>query len=296
MNELYPILNVFKQSHWWHEKHRTDTGQSKVLLINNIMQLRQMHPQMGAKKMYHLLQPDFIGRDGFITLYNQAGFGLVKQRSFRRTTFSTPSAKYSNLTVNKIFTDINQLWSSDITYLPIGKEQFLYLTFIIDVYSRRILGYHVSENLMAQANVKALEMALNVRNIELYDTLIHHSDKGTQYTSTAYTRLLEQHSIKISMCNSVYENTHIERVNGIIKNEYLQHQAIKNIAECQRTLKKAVILYNQHRPHWSLDGLTPESFEKKLGTIPLSERIHLQIYHDTSNTNCQNVSQIALNF
>jgi transposase InsO family protein len=164
---------------------------------------------MGAKKMYTVLDPDILGRDAFIDLYSELELRLKRERSYTRTTFSSPGSRYRNLTVNRSFMDINELWSSDITYFSIGANIFLYITFILDVYSRMILGYCVSPDLSAKACVKALEMALNFRNKASYNDLIHHSDKGTQYTSHAYTDLLTKHQIKISMCDSVYENTHI---------------------------------------------------------------------------------------
>lgn len=172
-----------------------------------------------------------------------------------------------NLTVDLAIRDINQLWTSDITYFQIGVDEYLYIVFIIDVYSRRILGYNVSDNLRAESNLKALGMAIRLRGIEEYDDLIHHSDKGVQYTSKAYTSLLEKHNIKISMCNIVYENTHIERVNGIIKNEYLTNYSIKTISECKKVLKKSVENYNAFRPHWSLDLKSPITFENELAKI-----------------------------
>lgn len=295
MKELYKILEISKQSHFQYINRQKVFNENKIPLIGAMLELRQFHPKMGAKKMYIVLKPDFIGRDGFIELYNEAGLKLYRERSYRRTTFSNPSAKYTNLTIGKVFTDINQLWSSDITYLAIGADVFLYITFIMDVYSRRIIGYNVSEDLSAASSLKALKMALKTRGVEHYEQLIHHSDKGTQYTSGQYTDTLKKHNIAISMCNSVYENTHIERVNGTIKNDYLSNYKIKNLAECQRTLKKVVNLYNSC-PHWSLNGYTPFSFENALKTMPESEKIHLTIYHDEDKYNCQNVRQLKLDF
>ena len=183
--------------------------QNKDLISRSMIHLRQLHPKMGAKKMYTVLDPDCMGRDAFIELYSELELRLKKERRYN---FSSPSSKYSNLTVNRSFVDINELWSSDITYFSIGVNIFLYITFIMDVYSRMILGYCVSQDLSAKACVKALEMALDFRNKRSYNNLIHHSDKGTQYTSNAYIGLLTKYNIKISMCDSVYENTHIERV------------------------------------------------------------------------------------
>jgi transposase InsO family protein len=296
MKALYEFLNISKQAHWKYMQNYHEYIQNKELLIRSMLYLRQLHPRMGAKKMYQVLLPQFIGRDAFIDLYLQNNLGLKQERSFTRTTFSYPGAKYKNLTINKEFRDINKLWTSDITYLPIGVKFFLYITFILDVFSRKILGFHASADLSAQASILALKMALNNRNISIYPDLIHHSDKGVQYTSNAYTELLTKYGIQISMCDSVYENTHIERVNGIIKNEYLLYRNIKDLAECQRTLAKAVNLYNDVRPHWSLNGLTPTAFEMNLGEIPLSERIPLCIYYDKNRYNCQNVNQQKIIF
>ena len=296
MNTLYGLLDISKQAHWKYMLSYLAFQQDKGLISRNMIHLRQLHPKMGAKKMYTVLMPGFIGRDAFIELYSELGLQLKKERSYTRTTFSSPGSKYSNLTINRAFLDINELWSSDITYFSIGVNTFLYITFIIDVYSRMILGHCVSTDLSAKACIKALEMALNFRNRSSYNNLIHHSDKGTQYTSHAYTGLLAKYNIKVSMCDSVYENTHIERVNGIIKNEYLAHMGIKSLAECQRTLNKAVKLYNTVRPHWSLGGLTPEAYEKDLKTVPYSERIPLVVYHEKGNANCQNVKQFELEF
>jgi len=296
MKTLYELLGISKQAHWKFMVSFIVFQQNKDLISRSMINVRQLHPKMGAKKMYTVLSPDFIGRDAFIELYCELELRLKRERSYTRTTFSSPGARYGNLTVNRSFIDINELWSSDITYFSIGVNIFLYITFIIDVYSRMILGYCVSPDLSAKACVKALEMALSSRNKVSYKNLIHHSDKGTQYTSHAYTELLTKYNIKISMCDSVYENTHIERVNGIIKNEYLAHMNIKSLAECQRTLDKAVKLYNTARPHWSLGGLTPEAYEKNLKMIPYSERIPLVIYHEKERANCQNVKQFELEF
>jgi len=282
MTALYMILGITKQGHWQMMRKFRYQEEEKAILIQNIIAVRFLHPKMGAKKMYELLKPESTGRDRFIDIYTEAGFSVMPERNYRKTTHSIPSLRYTNLTRNLVINDINQLWTSDITYFQIAPKEFLYIVFIIDVYSRKILGYNASTNLQATSNMKALEMALEERKITWYTNLIHHSDKGVQYTSNSYTTLLGKHNIKISMCDSVYENTHIERVNGIIKNEYLVHFSIKNLTQCQRTLKKAVHLYNTVRPHWALDLKTPDQFENDLSKIPINERSVLKIYSDVN--------------
>lgn len=297
MNELYEVLGITKQAHHQMIIRLIKNKEDKQLIIQNIIAVRSLHPKLGAKKIYKVLQPEAIGRDLFIEIYKEAGFNVVTKRNYRKTTQSTPSLRYKNLTIGLFINDINQLWTSDITYLQIGNDTFLYLVFILDVYSRKILGYNVSDTLRAESNLKALKMALKERNIAKYPNLIHHSDKGVQYTSIAYTDLLTDHQIKISMCNIVYENTHIERVNGIIKNEYLVNYTIKNIPDCQRALKKSVELYNDMRPHWSLPDLqTPSDYENHIKNIPLDERFKLKIYSDENELNKQNYKQVELFF
>lgn len=296
MNKLYVVLGVSKQAHWKMVKKITIQNDLKRILIQNILQVRAMHPKMGAKKIYNLLKPEEIGRDRFIEIYCESGFQVVCERNHRKTTRSFPHLKYKNLASGLALNDINKVWSSDITYLQIREKTFLYIVFIMDIYSRRILGYNVSTDLCAQSNIKALNMALRERKIERYTNLIHHSDRGVQYTSNAYTDLLCSYNIQISMCESVYENTHIERVNGTIKNEYLCNFRIKNLTQCQRALKKAVDAYNYGRPHVSLDFKTPVDFENHLSEIPLSSRPLVNIYSDQGKNANSNVKQGELFF
>lgn len=296
MNRLYHVLNITKQAHWKMMKRQQRQQQDKEILIQNMLALRSLHPKMGSKKMYELLKPEGIGRDMFISIYTEAGFTVIQERNFRRTTYSIPSLRYTNLTRGLKINDINQLWTSDITYFPMNEKEFLYIVFIMDVYSRKILGYNVSDNLRAESNMLALEMALNEREISRYTCLIHHSDKGVQYISTAYTNLLKKYNIKISMCETVYENTHIERINGTIKNEYLLNYTIKTLAKCQKVLKQSVYLYNKVRPHWALDLRAPELFEKEIAEIPISKRNELKIYSDEKTQQTNNFTQGELFF
>ena len=190
--------------------------------------------------------------------------------------------------------DINNLWVSDITYFRLG-DAFYYLTFIEDVYSRRILGSIAYPTLQARANLYALKTALEIRNIPSYANLIHHSDRGVQYTSNEYVNALERRSIKISMCDSVYENTHIERVNGIIKNEYLHHWTIDDFSTLKQKLKLAVYLYNNERPHWNLGKMTPVGFENYIKDLPIKQRKGLHMYTtDKEEKDLINVDQLCL--
>jgi putative transposase len=294
MKQLYEIVNITKQAHLSFINRQELYQQETFVVLNAIAELRNLHPQMGAKKMYHILKPEGIGRDKFIALSVANGYGVQKQRNYQRTTYSSYIYKYKNLINGSVIFDINNIWVSDITYFKV-EEIYYYLTFIEDLYSRRILGSIAYPSLEAKANLYALNMAFKTRAIERYDNLIHHSDRGTQYTSNAYTEALLKKNIQISMCDSVYENTHAERVNGIIKNEYLQHWTINNFSTLKRYLKQAVYLYNNTRPHMALNYMSPVAYEEYLKNVPLSERKSLHLYtNNTLEENIKNINQLQL--
>lgn len=236
-------------------------------------QVREIHPGMGLRTIYEMLHPEGIGRDGFIALGLQEGFRLKNVEKQTRTTYSVKSNRYGNLLGGMEFTDINQLWSSDITYF-FCLDQFFYMVFIMDIYSRRIIGCSIADNLRAENNLTALQMAVKTRGIEKYHHgLIHHSDKGTQYASDSYTQMLEQYEIRISMCDEVYENTHIERVNDTIKNQYLNRMEINNERDLKRKLNGSIKAYNETRPHQSLNMLSPVQYENSLMKIEKEKEI-----------------------
>jgi putative transposase len=268
--------------------------QKEVLFIRMMEEVREIHPGMGLRTMYDMLVPEGIGRDGFIALGLQEGFRLKSIEKQTRTTYSVKSSRYKNLLGGVEFTDINELWSSDITYF-FCLDKFFYIVFIMDVYSRRIVGYNIADNMRAENNVAALKMALKVRGVTNYNQgLIHHSDKGTQYASDSYTQLLEAHGIRISMCNEVYENTHIERVNDTIKNQYLKRMEINNSKELERKLNEVIKTYNELRPHQSLKKKSPVQYENDLKQIQKENRNKMKIYTIIKNENEEYNKQLNL--
>lgn len=282
LKNLYEVAGFSKQAHSDFMEHARKEEMVSNIVLNAILEVREMHPVMGLKKIYHLLMPDWIGRDKFIEIGMSYGLGAKVEKSFRRTTFSTKSRLFINLVSGLSIIDVNRVWASDTTYFRV-LEIFYYITFILDVYSRRILGYIAWPDLTAEANCRALQQAITERGNIDFSKLIHHSDRGSQYASNAYLRILTRNKIGISMCDSVYENTHIERVNGIIKNEYLKNWNIKNYKDLVDGLNRAVYLYNKERPHWSIGALTPVEYEEKLKSIPHYNREIVKIYSEKKN-------------
>ena len=268
--------------------------QKSVLYIGMMVQTREIHPGMGLRTMYDMLQPEGIGGDGFVALGVAEGFRLKNVEKQTRTTYSIKSNRYWNLLGDVEFTGINQVWSSDITYFfCLGK--FFYIVFIMDIYSRRIVGYSIADNMRAENNITALQMALKLRGINDYNkALIHHSDKGTQYASDDYTTLLEAYGIQISMCNEVYENTHIERVNDTIKNQYLKRMEINNTKEMEKKLAEVIASYNETRPHQSLQKMSPVEYERQLAGVSKENRRKMKIYTVKLNKNKLEDAQLNL--
>jgi putative transposase len=272
------LCGISRQAHYQAVQRSVQEQEKGVLYLRMMEQAREIHPGMGLRTMYEMLVPEGIGRDAFIALGLQEGFRLKSIEKQTRTTYSVKSSRYKNLLGGMEFTDINELWSSDITYF-FCLEQFFYIVFIMDVYSRRIIGYSIADNMRAENNVAALKMALETRGIADYSLcLIHHSDKGTQYASDSYTQLLEKHKIRISMCNEVYENTHIERVNDTIKNQYLKRMEINNRKELEKKLDEVIKTYNEKRPHQSLKKMSPIQYENYLKQIEKKSRKKMAIY------------------
>lgn len=281
MKAVYKIAAISKQSHQQYMLRSSDTGDYTAYYIGLIEEARVHHPVIGLEKIYYLFNPEGIGRDSFVAIGTMAGYALD---AVARTTWKGGyTCPYGNLLTGKKFNNINQVWATDITYFKVG-ETFYYISMILDLYSRRIVGWRVSESLHAEHSLQVLKMAIRLRGVTTTNQLIHHSDKGVQYTCNTYIKVLKKHQIGISMCYSVYENTMMERLNGIIKNAYLIHWAPKSHSHLVTLLDRAVNNYNSC-PHGKLGMLSPVQFEKEILKVPTDQRTKLEVFTINKSTN-----------
>jgi len=254
MSQLYKYVGITRQAIDQY-RHRQDVFDNRVLcLLLEAEELRKEHPGCGLEKMYYTLNPHFIGRDRFIELFMDLGFRIKKRINYKRTTYAVAS-KYTNLIKGLAVSAPSVVWQSDITYYDVN-DKFYYVVFIIDVYTKVIVGYTVSDNMRATANLKALEMAL----VSYKAPLIHHSDRGGQYIYTEYIQLLEANNCKISMCKSSQDNAYAERINRTIKEEYLDYWKPSDYKQLNIDTKRAVEHYNNKRIHNNLDRIKPAAF------------------------------------
>jgi len=292
MKDVYLYCGISKQAHSQALQRQIQLETKEQLYIGFIDEVREFHPGMGLRLMYEQFNPEGIGRDAFIALGLINGFRLRKYINPIKTTRAVKSSRYPNLLVNIWVTDVNQVWVSDIFYFSIQGVHH-YIVLIMDVYSRRIVGYNGADNLRAENNIKALRMALNLRGVDDYaNQLIHHSDRGSQYISDDYTNLLDEFGIEISMCTNVLENAHAERVNGTIKNDYLRRWQIKDGKKLNYWLKRAVEGYN-NRQHASLTKQTPINYEIYIKEQTENKRKKMNIFTITKSDD-KNPNQLSL--
>lgn len=275
------MLGVSKQA-IDQQRTRQLVFESKLAeLIVQVDVLRSEHPGCGVEKMYYSLRPDFLGRDRFVDILMDLGYRIKRPKNYTKTTLSV-SNNYKNLIRGLLVHYINQVVQTDISYFLI-KDIYYYLVFIIDVYSKRIVGYQASNHMRASANRAALRQMIDLRGEQQLKGLIHHSDRGSQYNEKCYIGILKQLGCHISMGQKAQDNAYAERVNGIIKNEYLYLWKINNLRQLKKQVHKAVQHYNQKRPHGHLPHrMTPVEFENALQKQQLPKQ-HFELIYAKQN-------------
>lgn len=254
------FLGITRQAHYKRCISQMKRQANEQCVLDFVTTERIKHPRIGARKLKYLMasQQLYIGRDHLFTLLGFHHLLVSPKRAYHKTTNSHhhfrchPNLVKDNLTPSKP----EQLWVADITYLPtlLGNT---YLSLVTDAYSRKIVGYHVDDNMKASSVKQAFKQALRERKSN--QPLVHHSDRGVQYCSSEYQALHKQYGITCSMTDGYdcYQNALAERINGILKNEYLLAKP-KDVSEARKMVKESVKLYNQERPHTVLKYKTPD--------------------------------------
>lgn len=258
-------FSISRQAFYKAEKQMHERLLSEQLALEMVSEIRCRQPKIGGKKLYYLLSDDLqllpskLGRDALFTLLRDNSLLIERKRSRFFTTNSKHSNKiYPNLIKGLEIIASNQVLVSDITYIR-RTGGFSYLSVVSDLYSRKILGYFVSDNLSLEGPLKALKISLRQIDDKAKSGMIHHSDRGIQYSSFKYTDKLKKQGINISMSakGNPYDNAVMERIMGILKQEFLLDDTFQDIASIRRSVKEAVAIYNEERPHSSLAYKTP---------------------------------------
>jgi putative transposase len=233
-----------------------------------VLAIRMRMPRLGTRKLYYLLKDELsaagikIGRDGLFDYLRAEQLLVRRKKNYTRTTNSKHwLKKHPNLLAKMSPARAEEVFVSDITYVKSG-ERTHYLSLVTDAYSRRIMGYHLADDLAAESCVQALKMAISERRSQ--KALIHHSDRGLQYASSVYQQVLRRHRIRASMTDGYdcYQNALAERINGILKQEFLS-EICQTGKELEKLIEESVAIYNNERPHLSLQMKTPSFMHEK---------------------------------
>lgn len=239
--------------------YKQSIAQKVVVLVR---EARMTMPRLGGRKLYFLLKDQLsllkVGRDKLFRILRANHMLIEPKRRYHITTDSHHRfRKHKNLVSTIEIVKPDAVWVSDITYVG-SRINPSYLALITDAYSKKIVGYDVSQSLSVESSLKALEMAVGNKEVRNYP-LIHHSDRGLQYCSNDYQKLLNDNDISPSMTEKYdpYENAIAERINGILKQEFNIARSIKDFDIKKKLIEEAIKVYNTKRPHLSNHMLTP---------------------------------------
>ena len=257
-------LNISRQAYYQHNARLLKREAQENVVIHFVQQERMVQPRIGTRKLQYLLALTKIkiGRDHLFNLLRENRLLVPSKRAYHKTTHSHHRFRcHPNLIKAGFKADKpNQLWVADITYLPTRSGES-YLSLITDAYSRKIVGYQVDDNMRTNSVKQAFTTALKQKGSD--EKLIHHSDRGMQYCSEEYQRIHEKHDVQCSMTDGYdcYQNALAERINGILKNEYLLNKP-NDLDEARKMVAESVAIYNSRRPHLALKYKTPDEIHQ----------------------------------
>ena len=237
-------------------------------VLDLVRRVRMEMPRIGTRKLYVILKDDLasigVGRDKLFEILKSNKMLIKPRKNYHTTTNSHHRfRKHKNLIENSMINKPEQVWVSDITYIGTRKNP-MYLSLVTDVYSKKIMGYNVSRSLATEGVLKALNMAISKRVFSCRE-LIHHSDRGLQYCSDEYQHQLNKYKIRCSMTESYdpYANAVAERINGVLKQEFLEGTQQYDFRIMQKIVQETVLIYNTKRPHISNHMNTPSQMHKQ---------------------------------
>lgn len=265
-------IGISRQAHYKAMACQRRKDQQHEAVVKLVQQTRQRQPRIGTRKLHYLLQKPLhesgiqMGRDALFGLLREQNLLVRPRRAYHRTTNSRhhfdrhPNLLKAGAENAVVPTGCEQLWVADITYLATC-DKTVYLSLVTDAYSRRIVGWHVHPTLQAEEVSQAFRMALRHRKTR--QRLVHHSDRGVQYCSGHYQALHARHRVTCSMTDGYdcYQNAMAERVNGILKDEFLLHRPA-DLRQARIMVGEAIAIYNQERPHDSLKKRTPDAVHR----------------------------------
>ncbi len=289
LSKLCWLFGVTRQAYYQSFYRDEFVGIEQELVIKEVISIRKKHPRIGTRKLYVMLEHFMLehrikmGRDALFDLLSLHHL-LIRRRRRRITTTQSNHwlKKYPNLIKGYVPTAPNQLWVSDITYWK-TEYGLLYISLITDVYSHKVVGYNLAETMEAVGSVNALKMAF-LENPHTQN-LIHHSDRGSQYCSFKYVNLLQDYHVKISMTETgdPLDNAVAERVNGILKDEYLDCYTVYTFEQAKELLNAVIKLYNEERPHMSIGNLVPQKVHHE--EVKSAERLWKNYYQKKESVN-----------
>lgn len=273
MGVLCGLFGKSRQGWYQYKSDYYRDNATELMILKAAHEIRDKAPRIGCLKLHYMISnmfrgEDIPGRDHFYKLLRDNGMMLRKRKSRKTTNSNHHYRKFENLIKDFSPTRPNMLWVSDITYIE-TEDGVVYLSLITDAYSHKIVGWSVGETLEALYPLQALNMALQTREESFAWDLIHHSDRGVQYCSHKYVDLLQNQNIRISMTQSgdPLENAVAERINGILKSEWVYHVRLKNLIHAKEYLNEIITYYNQNRPHLSINMMTPDQAHRMQGEI-----------------------------
>ncbi len=268
MNDIYAMAGITKQGFYGRLSRAKNLIEKEGAIIEMAREIRLDHKKMGCRKIFDEIKPCGLGRDRTERVLLDNGFRIPRKRNYQRTTYAGERF-YDNLISGSTITGKNQLFVSDITYIPVGYRNHYYLTLVLDVYTRCIKGWSLSTTMRVEDTVEpSFLMSIQGMKDAGLKKLVFHSDKGSQYGSDVMRSHYKCTKVNPSMGGKAWENAHAESLNGILKNEYINFENIEvPFTTANKMLAKWIYLYNNERPHGSLNKMKPTEFETYVDSL-----------------------------